>query len=108
MSSKETPLPNLYRFQQTDSETELYNFSRKQAKLYRPLWKQEKNEAEALRRRIREEEEARREHEHVLSGKVKPSETSIITDKVIEIQQKVQNIELKSRKISLAKIKSLQ
>jgi hypothetical protein len=80
MSSKETQHPNVFRFQQTDSKTESYYFSRKQANKYRPLWNQEKNETEALRRRIRkrEEEEARREREHVLlTGKFKPSETYI-------------------------------
>jgi hypothetical protein len=107
MSSKETQQPNVFIFQQTNSETEPYNFSRKQANMYRPLWNQEKNEAEALRRRIikREEEEARREREQVLTGKLKPSETYIKTDKVIQIQQKMRNIELKSREISVAKIK---
>ena len=107
MASKETQQPNVFRFQQTESETEHYNFSRKQVKKYRPLWNQKKNEAEALMRRIskREEEEARREREHVLTGKLKPSETYIKTDKVIQIQQKMQNIELKSKKISVTKIK---
>ena len=107
MSSKETQQQNIIRFQQNDAEIEPYNFSRKQAKQYRPLWNQEKNEAEALRRRIikREEEEARREREDVLAGKLKPSETYIKTDKVIQIQQKMRNIELKSREISVAKIK---
>ena len=107
MASKETQQPNVFRFQQTESETEHYNFSRKQVKKYRPLWNQEKNEAEALMRRIskREEEEARREREHVLTGKLKPSETYIKTDKVIQIQQKMQNIELKSKKISVTKMK---
>ena len=110
MSSKETQQPNVFRFQQTNSETEPYNFSRKQANMYRPLWNQEKNEAEALMRRIskREEEEARREREQVLTGKLKPSETYIKADKVIQIQQKIQNIDLKSQKISVTKIKSLQ
>ena len=62
MSSKETQQPNVFKFQQTNSETEPFNFSRKQANMYRPLGNQEKNEAEALRRRIRnrEEEEAMR------------------------------------------------
>ena len=107
MSSKGTQQQNIIRFKQTDAEIEPYNFSRKQAKQYRPLWNQEKNEAEALRRRIikREEEEARREREQVLTGKLKPSETYIKTDKVIQIQQKMRNIELKSREISVAKIK---
>ena len=107
MSSKGTQQQNIIRFKQTDAEIEPYNFSRKQAKQYRPLWNQEKNEAEALRRRIRkrEEEEARREREDVLAGKLKPSETYIKTDKVIQIQQKMRNIELKSREISVAKIK---
>ena len=107
MSSKGTQQQNIIRFKQTDAEIEPYNFSRKQVKKYRPLWNQKKNEAEALMRRIskREEEEARREREHVLTGKLKPSETYIKTDKVIQIQQKMQNIELKSKKISVTKIK---
>lgn len=58
----------------------------------------------ALERRIkkREEEETRKERELVLSGKIKPSESLVDkSDKIFQIFEKVQNMEKKSRKVSL-------
>ena len=58
----------------------------------------------ALERRIkkREEEETRKERELVLSGKIKPSESLVDkNDRIFQIFEKIQNMEKKSRKVSL-------
>ena len=82
-------------------------FSRRKANKNRLVCNHDQNELEALGRRIRkrEEEEAKRERELILTGKLKPSQSYIKTDKVIQIQEKMQNIELKSRKPYVTKVK---
>ena len=52
------------------------------------------DESELLRRRIkrREEEEEKRERELILTGKLKATKSYIKTDKVLQIQEKMQEI----------------
>ena len=70
----------------------------------------DQNEAEALERRMRkrEKEEAKQECERILTGNLKPSETYIKTDKVIQIHTKMQNTEDKSKVLPISKVKRHQ
>ena len=105
MTAKETQRQNIIKFEVADSESKKMSLTKsKKTRLVRDL---DENEAAALKKRIRkrEEAEAKRERELILAGKLKHSQSYIKCDKVIEMHEKMQNLELKSRKVSMLKVK---
>ena len=105
MKVKETQRQNIIKFEVADSESKKRSLTKnKKTRLVLDL---DQNEAAALKKRIRkrEEAEAKRERELILAGKLKHSQSYIKCDKVIEMHEKMQNLELKSRKVSMLKVK---
>ena len=90
-----------------DSDLQFHVSTRKESDKNRLMLNRVTDESDAQKQRIkkRELEELNRERELILTGKLKPSESYIKTDKVLQIQEKMQNIEIKSRKISVIKVK---
>ena len=105
MTAKGTQRQNIIKCEIADSESKKIWITK--SKKTRLVWDLDENEAAALKKRIkkREDEEAKRERELILKGKLRPSQSYIKIDKVLEIHEKMQNLELKSRKVSVMKVK---